>query len=174
VRFSLRWFLIAILFIAVSVAALLNANGYWAAASRSAMFLVLPLGLVIALASRGTTRLFWMGFAVVGAVQFWSLGFARGRSDGDSLVELGIEWLHSKIVRDVDIEVPVYRGGKFLRMDPRVVPRPHFDYFRVVGHCVISALFGLLGGCVASWVYSRRDSRHTQSSKMSDNITEHT
>jgi hypothetical protein len=134
------------------------------------MFLILPLSMVIALASVGATRMFWIGFALVGAVQFWSLGLAQGAAAGESLVELGIEWLHSKVVRDVDIEVPIYRAGKFLRMDPRVVPRPHIDYFRVVAQCVISAVVGMLGGCVGAWVYERRA---TLSGKTSDHDRGH-
>jgi hypothetical protein len=173
-RFTLRWLFIVILLIAISVVALLNANTYWAGAARTTMFLILPLSVVIALASGGTTRLFWFGFAIVGAVQFWSLGFARGAAAGESLVEPGIQWLHSKVVRDVDIEVPVYREGNFLRMDPRVVPRPNIDYFRVVGHCVVAALFGVLGGCVGAWVYSCQNVRAGRPSKVSDNVTDHT
>jgi hypothetical protein len=100
-----------------------------------------------------------------------AIGFAQGEAAGESLVERGIEWLHSKVVRDVDIEVPVYRAGNFLRMDPRVVPRPHIDYFRVVGQCVISALFGMLGGYVGASVYSRRAA---VANKASDEVRGHT
>ena len=173
-RFSLRWLFVAILLIAVSVVALLNANAYWAGAARSTMFLILPLSMVIALASGGVARLFWIGFAIVGAVQFWSLGFAQGAAAGESLIEVGIEWLHTKVVRDVTIEVGQYQAGKLLRMVPRVVPRPNIDYFRVVGHCVVSALLGLLGGCVGAWVYSRRSVRASRPNKVSDNVTDHT
>ncbi len=158
-RFSVRWLLIFILAIAVGVVALLNANEYWAGAARSTLILLLSLATAIASLSTGSRRAFWIGFAVFGWIQFASVGFAknleRETTSGYLLTDQGIEWLHSKLVRNVEILVPIFNAGVQVRTQPAIVRRPHIDYFNVVARCLLVAFLGTLGGYVATWIFGR-------------------
>ena len=163
-RFSLRWLFIAILAVALCIVALLNANPYWAAAARTTVILLLPLAASFAVMATGTRRAFWLAVALCGTAQFAGMGFA----DADAtyshepdykplITDRAIDWLHEKVVREVEREVEFYKGG-VPQMESRIVRIPLLSHFLVVGRCVCSVAIGLLGGCIVAWCYSRRES----------------
>jgi hypothetical protein len=159
-RFSLRWLFVAILLITVSIVALLNANEYWAGASRSVVILLLSLAAVFALLASAGRRAFWLGFVVVGVAQFASIRFADSKYESDVaykylVTDRVIAWMHERVLRDVEIVVPhEYPDGQ-VRPAPIIVKRPHQHLFFVVGRCVLTLLFALVGGFVATWFYRR-------------------
>lgn len=71
--FTLRWLFITILFIAVAIVALLNANPKWVNAFRSMIVIVLPLTTIAAICSTGVKRAFWIGFALAGWLHLFSI-----------------------------------------------------------------------------------------------------
>jgi hypothetical protein len=156
VRFSLRWLFAAILFVAISVVALLNANVWWVGAARAALILALSLGAVIAIASKGTTRMFWMGFTIVGAIQFGIMTISTGNSERPYLIwEGAIHWFHSNVAREV--VMPDFTDVPTIGQRVPVILVPYADQFSAVAQCILSAMLGLAGGYIACWSYSRRD-----------------
>ena len=149
---------IAIFFVAISAVALLYANEYWAAAARSMLRLSLPLGLVVAIASTGNTRMFWLGFSVVGIGIVFEFGTLATSDRQYSLANQAIEWLYPRILRHTTIEVPAmgYDGVPGTTVQKHVT-FPYIEHFRVVADCLVVAWSGAIGGSVAVWVYSRRD-----------------
>jgi hypothetical protein len=145
------------------------------------MFFILPLAAVIALASAGNTRMFWLGFAVIGSVQFWSMGFAKENAEGHVLWETIAYWVHPKIVREVTIEVPNPATGGYgptLKAVPNTVPKvvmlPSVEHYRIVAYCVSSAVLGMFGGFVALWLYARRHSRPATPQRREGSVTDYT
>ena len=163
--FSLRWLFIAILAIALCIVALLNANPYWAGAARTTVILLLPLAASFAVMASGTRRAFWLGFAICGTAQFAAMGFAdaddKSANEADYkplITDRAIDWLHAKVIRDVETEVQIYKGGLPFGTESRTVQRPLLSHFLVVGRCVWPVAIGLLGGSIVAWFYSRRES----------------
>ena len=155
-RFSLRGLFAAVLLVAISVVGLLNANIWWVGAARAALILALSLGAVIALASKGTTRMFWMGFTIVGAIQYGMMTISTGNAEGPYLIwEGGVNWLHSKVARE--IQLPDWIDVPTIGQRVPVILVPDSAHFSAVGHCILSAMLGMVGGYVAVWFYSRRD-----------------
>jgi hypothetical protein len=155
-RFSVRSLFVAILFVAISVVALLNANAWWVGAARAALILALSLGAVIAIASMGTTRMFWMGFTIVGAVQFGVITISTRNPERPYLIwEGAIHWLHSKVAREV--VMPDFTDVPKIGQRVPVILVPYADQFSAVGQCILSAMLGLAGGYIACWSYPRRD-----------------
>src|SRR5688500_1127412 len=63
-RFSLKWLLVAVAFVAVGLVALLNANELWRHAFETAIILLFLTSVVGGVASSGQSRAFWTGCAV--------------------------------------------------------------------------------------------------------------
>ena len=76
-RFSLRWLFVAVLLIAVSVVALLNASPYWVRGLRIAFLVFLTLAVIGGAFTKGAARAFWIGFAIAGWIYFRSEGLDR-------------------------------------------------------------------------------------------------
>jgi hypothetical protein len=160
-RFSLRWLLVAVAFIAVSVVVLLNANFYWARGMRSVLILSLSLAIVGGIFSQGKSRAFWSGFAICGWIQFVSMGFIHLQTYGRLITDTGINLLHAQVARSVEEEVAYFSGPSNARVEKfekRVVTRPDVRSFTHVAQSVLTASIGVLGGCLAIWLYSRRAS----------------
>src|SRR5262245_57491251 len=68
--FSLKWLLIAVAFVALSVVALLNANSVWQSAFENAALVFLLVAIVGMVASMGESRVFWFGCFLFGATYF--------------------------------------------------------------------------------------------------------
>jgi hypothetical protein len=160
-RFSLRELLIAILLIAVSIVALRQANHIWVGILRSGSVFVLSAALIGSVASVGSTRAFWIGFAIAGWLQFLSMILDYCPPFNETTEGIST-WLHSKIVTNVpsnakeDLPFPPgitsYDGGQ-------TWPWPQPDYFRAAFHCVLTGVFAVAGGYLAVWFYSRRDAQ---------------
>jgi hypothetical protein len=155
-RFSLLWLLICIVFIAISMTALLNANRYWADGLRTALFVLLSFASVTAILGGAVTRPFWIGFALLGWIHFASVGFARPDESGHLLTDDLIEWIHSQIVRDTQVQVPLFQSGTPVGTQLQVEKRPRWEPFRVVGQCIVVACWALLGGYFAVHVARHR------------------
>jgi hypothetical protein len=67
-RFSLSWLFVAILLVAVSMVALLNANLLWAAVARTTLVLFLAFAILGGINNAGRIRAFWFGITIVGWV----------------------------------------------------------------------------------------------------------
>jgi hypothetical protein len=80
-QFSIRGLLWAVTFLAVGIAALINANGLWQGAIWGLVLYGLTAAILLAVYRREQTRAFWLGFAVFGwlylALFLTSLGPAQ-------------------------------------------------------------------------------------------------
>lgn len=65
-QFTLRHLLVAVAFVAVGCAALLNANGWWVSGIWTCVVALLSLAALLAIFLRGQRQAFWIGFALVG------------------------------------------------------------------------------------------------------------
>jgi hypothetical protein len=158
-QFSLRWLFVAVAFVAISVVALLNANSYWAAITRSALLVVLSLAVVGAVFLDGRARAFWIGFEIVALFHFLLSGLLFSTPFAPLLSDEVIAWMHQSVA---PIETTQVRDGdyfngrpRYIRIDNAVPPR---EYFEPIARCVFIVLIGIVGGFVASWFYSRRES----------------
>ena len=163
-QFSLRWLFIAILFLAVSAAALLNANEHWAGAARTAIIVLLSLAAVFAYLASGKYRAFWLGFAVVGTAHFASTRFAafyyHSNDYNHVVADAAIEWLHGVIAHEERGEVNPIIGRTTLQVEK----------FRIVARCITVVPLALLGGCIAVWFHSRRNPPLTHADRMSEDV----
>jgi hypothetical protein len=157
-HFSLSWLFLAILLIAVSVVALLNANEYWVSASRAALVVLLPLTIVGGIFSKGRKRAFWFGFAIVGWTVFLSAGLNDYPPFNEARSEKALQWLHSLIVRLEPVSLEGWDRITGARLTGTgTIDVPAFSNFKVVFHCAASLLLGVLGGYAAMWFYLRRE-----------------
>ena len=157
-RFSLRWLFVAILLIAISLVALLNANEYWISASRVALVVLLPLTIVGGIFSKGRKRAFWFGFAIVGWTVFLSAGLNDYPPFNEARSEKALQWLHSLIVRPEPVSLEGWNRITGARLTGTgTIDVPAFSSFKVVFHCVATLLVGVLGGYAAMWFYLRRE-----------------
>jgi hypothetical protein len=141
-RFSLRWLFVAILLIAVSVVALLNANLSWANAAERARLLLFSVTIIGAIYSRASTRAFWIGAIVFGWIQM--------KPPVQQIDDRLLTFAHSLIVQE---HVTVIDGR------PSINWLPKHEYFVAVGDCVQSVFVACLGGVLAMWFHRRHNSR---------------
>ena len=64
-RFTIRQMLLATVLIAIAIAALINASGWWASALSSGVLLMLCAAILLAVFRDGQRRAFWIGFSVL-------------------------------------------------------------------------------------------------------------
>src|SRR5688572_8646499 len=65
-QFSIRGLLYAVTFLAVAIAALLNANGLWQGLAWGAALYALSSAILLTVYRQAEPRAFWLGFAVFG------------------------------------------------------------------------------------------------------------
>jgi hypothetical protein len=171
-QFSLKWLLIAIAFVAVSLVALLNANDLWRIGLRTAVLFSVLIAIIGAVASAAATRLFCVGYAIV-ALPFLT-NFLGADWGSDLITHSALSEVHGKLFSPKEEtvaqqDVMGFPGNNF---DGDLVGVRNFDgnnntaiasvirpkkrHFAEVGHAVLSALLGVVGGIVAVAFYRRR------------------
>lgn len=164
-RFSLRWLFVAILFIAVSVAALLNANELWRIGYRSGVMLAVLIAAAGALWSSGKTRAFCGGYVLFALAFFTNLfGFQSDFITGNAFTAI-----HKRSFEPISETVtgpfyPSQYDGDVLTVTRQKngtllvsAIRPERTEFLGVGHAVSTVALGVIGGYVAVWFYSRHE-----------------
>ncbi len=100
-NFSIKWLLLAVAYVALSVAALLNANDYWRYGFESVAFLLLLTALLGMSFSLRQRRAFWAGWFVFSAAWFlFALGlfeFSRGWT-ARLITTSGLNSLHGHVI----------------------------------------------------------------------------
>ena len=147
-QFSIKALLGLAVFVALACAALLNASEWWLSATFTLTLAVLLVAVLASIFRRGSTRAFWIGFAVVGCV-YLSLSpaapFSRLWLGGNfplltsNLSELAYSELHPTGW--------VYAPGDGQRQ----------YRFVAVAHCLWTWLFAMFGGLLACYLYATRE-----------------
>jgi hypothetical protein len=163
-RFSLKWLLIAVAYIAISVGALLNANRFWRSSLESSAVALVLIALAGVIWSAGERRAFWGGSLLFGAIYLlWSTGlFGLTQSirfpptDAFSYIHRRsftptTEIPESPDLSDIDYSNEFVGGVATLQ-----VIRPGNTVFTAVGNAVLAIPFALLGGVIATAFYRRR------------------
>jgi hypothetical protein len=160
-RFSLSWLFVAILLVAVSMVALLNANLLWAAVARTTLVLFLAFAILGGINNAGRIRAFWFGITIVGWVYLAGTIVNYYWFGGDVLNKQLSELLWTAVGNQA-IEPEQVRMPSRVLEDGRVVSR-YFEYvplqasFYIVTESIVNIFWALVGGYVAMWFYSRRD-----------------
>jgi hypothetical protein len=133
-RFSVRSLMVLIVGAAVGLAALRNANVYWAAGMSIAVLMALATSIASALILRGREQCASTGFAVFSGVYlvFAVTEFSNSFQNSFNAFR---EWLPG--AEDVNA-------------------------FLDVGHCLVALLFGLAGTVAGKILYARRKPSETQ------------
>ena len=150
--FSMKWLFVVIAYIAISVAALLNANSVWHHSLHSSTVLLVLLALVAAVWSLGERRAFWGGCFLWGVVYFgWFAGYVRFEGS-NTLVPSKVWWsIHSRMftarsetlpmddiknLTEVDVEFAVPSKGGTVSV---MIVRPRkLTLLRSLTHCFAS------------------------------------
>ena len=143
--FSLRSFFLAVTFFAVSCVAFYNASAFWVSATLSAAIVLLVFAILAVVASRNTSRIFWLGFAIVGCLYLVSsVGpWFETNIEPKLLTTSALEYVYPMIKR----EVPV---GK-----TRLITwSPSESHFKVVGHQLLTVALACLGGLTARHLHA--------------------
>jgi hypothetical protein len=172
-QFSLKWFLIAITFIAVSIVAMLNANDHWRMLLQNAVLLTVLIGIAGAVCSVGKERAFAFGYVLFALVLVTNcFGFSWIPELATTRV---LAALHKQIFVPTEEKVPApvdpdtFNGDLLYTSQSAkgtiiTFIRPRIDHFISVGHTVLSIPFGLLGGLIASTFYRKRLKQAARSS----------
>lgn len=167
-QFSLKWLLVAIAFIAVSLVALLNANEWWRSGFRTAVQFSVLVAVIGAVWSVGTTRAFCGGYAIV--TLCWFTRFF-GAQWADLVTTDALSAIHSQAFAFNEEKVENYGSHIHMSYDGDIVGvpavnsdnsatilvvRPRRQYFTEVGHAAFSVAFGVVGGFIAVAFYRRR------------------
>jgi hypothetical protein len=162
-KYSIKSLFAAVALVAVSIAALLNANSYWRSGLMNLVVLLLALALIGMQYAAPPRRAFCGGFLILGltyfllATQWWKF-----EKTWELLPQAALRYLHrqmfqpqNEIIGPVDFNVPnadVVSQGRQLpngRMSVTVI-RPSRENFVGVGTALFCLLFGLSGGLVAT------------------------
>jgi hypothetical protein len=171
-RFSLKWLLIAVAFVAVGLVALLQANNVWRVAFENASLFALLVATSAAVYSLGERRAFCFGFVMFGLTYFLFGFFSNSRER--LLTTTGLRAIHPKLFEAksdvIPFEEPIdgdvvgtatmLPGGVNARV---MIVRPRLTDFIAVGNAVVCMVFGLLGGVIARAFYRRRTTTATSS-----------
>jgi hypothetical protein len=168
-RFSLKWLLIAVALVAVSVVALLNANNDWRSMVENAALFAILVATAAAVYSAGERRAFCFGFALFGITYFLVLASPSFSDARERLfTSAGFRIIHKQLFHaksDVvlfrePIDGDVINGTALMQPDginARVmIVRPKLSDFIAVGNALFCIPFGLLGGVIARAFYRRR------------------
>ena len=177
-RFSLRWLFVAVAFVAISVVALLNANNLWHAAIWDSALLLLLVAFVGGIWSTGHRRAFCFGYFIFAFTYFvFASGFFGFTRQELIVTTNGLQILHAKLFEpeaalippggsaegDLVSDHPPLRDGTRRGQLPDgslpvMIIRPGRSSFVALGNALACIPFGLIGGFIATWFYSRRDS----------------
>jgi hypothetical protein len=171
IQFSLRTLLLFFIPVALAIAALVNANFYWANATLTVTLACLGASIIGWIWCLGRASAFWSGFTIFGC-GYAILTFAPWFDE-----HIGINLISFQILEKsaglaghqpvIDPKVPssVWEARQWckeaeLSKDQKIsVMRPALHYFDYlfIGHCLFTLLSGLLGGFIGRWFYSRRE-----------------
>jgi hypothetical protein len=166
-RFSIRWLMVAVLLIAVTIVALLNANYYWVYALENFAILLLLSALAGSFWLISSRRAFCGGFLIFGLFYFATGTDFFGVSRAFRLLPTtGLNFLHEKMFEPKSDVIPV--GGSAGDADVKtsnrlpdgsrsvVIVRPGRQVFVNAGNAIFCILFGLVGAVLARWMYDSR------------------
>jgi hypothetical protein len=169
-QFSLRTLLLAFIPIGLAVAALANANYYWANAALNVTLACLGISLIASMWSRKRTRAFWSGFAVFGC-GYMLLAFGPWFDShiGKNLISQQVlERSASLFGHKIPFGLPLVMDSIWSNKDaswemeymkkqyPAATANNIWDYL-FVGHCLFALLSGLLGGFIGICFYMRSE-----------------
>jgi lysylphosphatidylglycerol synthetase-like protein (DUF2156 family) len=168
-RFSLRWLLATVAFVAVSLVALLNATNEWRSAFENASLFALLVATAAAVYSAGERRAFCVGFVLFGLTYFVILAIGYFNNTRERLITTtGLRSVHKQIFPAKSDVVPFQEpfdgdvlgsatslndGTNNVRV---MIVRPKCTDFIGVGNAALCIPFGLLGGFIARGFYRRR------------------
>jgi hypothetical protein len=174
-RFSLKWLLIAVAFVAVSLVALLNANNEWRSAFENISLFTLLVAASAAMYSVSERRAFCFGFVLFGFAYFLVLAIGFFNNTRERLLTTaGLRIAHKQLFQaksDVvlfrePIDGDVIEGTATMQPDginARVmIVRPKLTNFIAVGNAIFCIPFGLLGGVIARALYRRGTILHKE------------
>jgi hypothetical protein len=172
IQFSLRTLLLAFIPIGLAIAALVNANYYWANAALTVTLACLGASIVGWLWCPGRGRAFWSGFAIFGC-GYMLLAFGPWFDEhvGRSLISQQIlERSAGLFGHQADLgphEVSTFWQNKNFGRQAEFVSDPsyfasvgrmlHYWDYLLIGHCVFTLLSGLAGALLASRFCTRRE-----------------
>jgi hypothetical protein len=165
--FSIKWLFFGVAYIALSLAALLNANELWRIGCRSAVVLTVLIASAGVLWSRGKARAFYGGYVLFVLPVYTNLfGF-----QSDFITANAFTAIHKSLFDPITETVtgPFYPSsydGDVLTVTHQkdstllvTAIRPERVEFLGVGHAVFSVGLGLIGSCVAIWFLLRNEPR---------------
>jgi hypothetical protein len=131
--------MLAVTVVAVCVVTLLYANYFVAGAIRFFTALALSLAIVAAVYVSGKWRAFWVGFAIVGWIQFLIGVLDSVRPFNRGISQQSLSALYELVASaDSGIAGPAFAG------------------FAIILHCIVTAMVAMLGGYVAMRFDARR------------------
>jgi hypothetical protein len=147
-RFSLKWLLAAIAFIALGCAALANASAFWEMVIVSLGWCLILTAVLAGIFRRGSSQAFAIGFVVVLVAYLLIDARFEYRDRGNRIATTAVlRHLHSAVIREVPYEP-----------QPTImVIRPQWGYFRPIGQWLWSIVFGFVGGLLARHFHTRRE-----------------
>lgn len=163
-RFSLKWLLAAIAFIALGCAALAHASPLWEMVVASLGWCLILTAVLAGIFRRGGSQAFAIGFVV--ALAGYLLLVARfehrelGNYGSSRLATTAVlRHLHAAVSHRAP-----YSEAQPANMVIGPVMDPLFVCFRAIGQWLWSIVFGLLGGLLARHFYTQRERDRLQSS----------
>jgi hypothetical protein len=182
-RFTILGLMGLVLGVAIAVAALRNADDYWAGGLLLATALLIGVLTLGAVYHRGRRRAVRLGFVVFGGGYF-AVAFL-GLSD-QNVAKLPTTWVLAYVHQRVALTLTsttrtvfhgpmpnmvtttttsqyavasAVNGGTSVRWRPLLHVAANHESFSVVGHCLFALLFGLLGSAIARRYQAREDRR---------------
>jgi hypothetical protein len=140
-RFSIARLMGIVVVVAVGLAAVRSPSETWAGAMLLLTCGILALGVVGAIAHRGTRRMWWLGFSLFG----WGYLVLSGCGTDEPSAKLPTARL-LEILGDW-LEIPLHQRG--VCFSGCMFPPGLDPYFAEIGHCLWALLAALMGGILA-------------------------
>jgi hypothetical protein len=161
-RFRIRTLMAFVLVCAAGIAALRNANEWWASTLPLVALVAVGAGVLGAIILRGAEQYWWLGFALFSGSY---LALAIGPWQSDTIQpQLGtthlLNYLHAKLASpqlDTNVIAAPFQGFVLKRSSGSATYLVVATPFQRVGHCLFALLAGLAGGTIAGWFYARRE-----------------
>ncbi|QDV37582.1 WD40 domain-containing protein [Tautonia plasticadhaerens] len=191
-RFSIAAMLVVVLFVAVAVAALRQADALWDSALFSLALGLLALAVLVAVHRPGGRRAYWLGFALVGGAYLGAslvppiearllttraLVALDARMPGrDDLISSSVWTIGPGNRANALASVAFSPNGRILASGsqgsvriwdvttgkPIGGPGGTSEHFLRVGHTLVALLLAYLGGHFSRWLQSRRPDQEVQ------------
>jgi hypothetical protein len=142
---------------AVGLAALRNANVYWATAMAVVLLVVVGTSLIGAIALRGREQFGWIGFAVFSVLY---LGVTVGNFLSDPFKDPFRTWALldyiSQLANPLN-RVDLTRTSSIALRLSRMPGAVNANEFVPVGQCLFAMLSGLVGSVIGKTLHARRE-----------------